>query len=257
MNITDAVILGAVQGVTEFLPVSSSGHLVIAQHLIKEFEQPGVLFDVILHFGTLFAIVIYFYRDIVTMLRDLFRSNEHYSNKAAILIIAGSFPTGIIGVLFQDVFEEMFHSVRSVAVMLIITGSILFLTRLVKGNNRKKLNILDAILIGITQGIAIIPGISRSGITISTGIFRGIDAETVGRFSFLLSIPAIMGAVVLQSRHISSLDINSLPPYLTGAFTAFLTGLLSIRLLMTVLKSGCLSRFAFYCWGVGSIAFFI
>lgn len=256
MTATNALILGVVQGIAEFLPISSSGHLVIAQHFIKGFKQPGVLFDVILHVGTLFATLIYFRRDIFNILNDIFRK-EGENRGTAILIIVGSIPTAIIGLLLKDYVEAAFSSLHLVASMLLLTGLILFLAGISKNSGRDKLGLLDAALIGITQGIAVVPGISRSGITISTGIFRNIDAEVAGKFSFLLSIPAICGAMLIEARHLSLLEAGSYSIYILGAVSAMVVGLLSIHFLMSILRSKSISCFALYCWIIGGLTFFL
>ncbi|MFH1994285.1 MAG: undecaprenyl-diphosphate phosphatase [Nitrospinota bacterium] len=254
-NLT-ALLLGVMQGVAEFLPISSSGHLVIAQHFIKGFKQPGILFDVVLHVGTLVSTLIYFRRDIVEIIKEFFKGGRD-NKKTAILIIVASLPTAIIGLTFKDYVETVFSSVSIAAAMLLVTGLILFLTGFVTRGHKDRLGFLDAILIGTAQGIAIMPGISRSGVTISTGIFRKIDAEEAGRFSFLLSIPAILGALLIESRHISLVESGSASFYIVGAVAAMVAGLLSIHFLMSVLRSKRLAYFAVYCWIIGGITFLV
>lgn len=254
-NLT-ALLLGVMQGVAEFLPISSSGHLVIAQHFIKGFRQPGILFDVVLHVGTLVSTLIYFRRDITGIIKGFFKG-EVDNRKTALLIIVASVPTAIIGLTFKDYVEGVFNSVAIAAGMLLVTGLILFLTGFVTRGDKERLSFWDAILVGTAQGIAIMPGISRSGITISTGIFRKIEPEEAGRFSFLLSIPAILGALLIESRHISLVESGSASFYIVGAAAAMVTGLLSIHFLMSILRSKRLAYFAIYCWIVGGITFFL
>ena len=253
MSLFDAILLGIIQGLTEFLPVSSSGHLVIAQHLIKDFRQPGVLFDVMLHFGTLGAVIVYFWRDINGILKSVI-NNRGEKRNLFWLIIAGTIPTGIIAILFKDTFESLFKSATAASSMLLVTGVLLFISDRVKNPFRKDMNLWDAILIGIVQGIAIIPGISRSGSTISTGIFRKIDGETAGRFSFLLSMPAILGAVVLEAKNFSEVDRAEILPYIIGTMVAALFGFLTIGFLMRIIRRRNLSYFAYYCWAVGLLS---
>lgn len=254
-NLT-ALLLGVIQGVAEFLPISSSGHLVIAQHFIKGFKQPGILFDVVLHVGTLVSTLVYFRRDITEIIKGFFKGGGD-NRKTALLIIVASVPTAVIGLTFKDYVEGVFGSVAIAAGMLLVTGLILFLTRFVTRGEKEQLSFWDAILVGTAQGIAIMPGISRSGITISTGVFRKIEPEEAGRFSFLLSIPAILGALLIESRHISLVESGSASFYIVGAVAAMVAGLLSIHFLMSVLRSRRLAYFAIYCWIIGGITFFV
>ena len=213
MTVFQAVILGILQGATEFLPISSSGHLVFAQHYLKGFHQPGILLDVLLHLGTLFAVVIYYWKDIAKILRavliqlDVFgwwdmgaRDTYQTQRRLVLLIAVGTIPTALIGFLFKDSIEMLFSSVSFTASMLIVTGIILAAADRIKGVTRKidSFQLKDSFIIGFVQGVAILPGISRSGSTIATGLFRKIDGEEAARFSFLLSIPAIIGAVILE-----------------------------------------------------------
>lgn len=261
MSPWEGVILGIVQGLTEFLPVSSSGHLVIAQSLIKGFQQPGVFFDVMLHFGTLLAVVFFFRKDLCEIIKAAAPKqpgNVDYAlvsmrRKTLLLIIVGTIFTGIIGLIFKDKIHVLFKSVEITAVMLLVTGLLLFLSDKIKDTNRleKDMNITDSIIIGIVQGIALVPGISRSGSTIAFGIFRKLDRETAARFSFLLSIPAIIGAVILESRHIVSVPSGDLIAYVAGTIAAVITGFLSLKLLFLIIRKKGLGIFAYYCWFVG------
>jgi undecaprenyl-diphosphatase len=269
MEVIQAVILGIVQGLTEFLPVSSSGHLVLFQHLFG-MKEPELFFDICVHVGTLTAVILFFRKDLRDMavsaarLSVLFFKKEisyhdlwkDPNTKFVILIIIGSFPTGIIGLLFKDIAEKMFSSVFIVGCTLIITGTFLWLTR---GINKKSSDIKDfsaaqALIIGIVQGIAITPGISRSGSTIAAGLFLGLNREIAARYSFLLSIPAIMGAAILglKDAGIHSLDTA----ILIGAVTAGIVGYLALTLLVYIVKKGQLYLFSPYCWLIGIIALF-
>jgi len=260
MNISQAIFLGIVQGLTEFLPISSSGHLVFFQSLFG-MEEPQLLFDVMVHFGTLFAVIIYFRRDLLGIIRGIGSSITGEKNgegaKLLFLIIIASIPTGFMGLLCKDWFETLFSKPTIVSVMLLITGSILYLTRWAKKEKRflGKMRWSDAILIGIAQGIAIIPGISRSGATISMGLFCGLNRELAGRFSFLLSIPAILGATFLEIRKVQSVSEISLS--LIGMVVAFGVGLLSLTVLMRIIKTGNISNFSYYCWAIGLLMLFL
>ncbi|MHB8708295.1 MAG: undecaprenyl-diphosphatase UppP [Desulfuromonadales bacterium] len=258
MTLFDAIILGAVQGATEFLPVSSSGHLVLAQHLLGGFSQPGIVFDVTLHLGTLLAIVIYFWRDVRGLCTCLWRRDPTAGGerRLLVLLIAGSIPTAIIGLTFKDQVEAMFENPQLVACMLLVTGTLLFIADRYRPGNRREgsLTVTDALITGIAQGAAIIPGISRSGSTIVALLLRGVSGETAARFSFLLSMPAVAGAALLSLKDAEQLTTGELPVYLAGAGAAMIVGLLAIHLMLGILRRRRLGWFAVYCWLLGAVA---
>ena len=269
MTFLDAILLGILQGLTEFLPISSSGHLVLARHFLG-LNEPLVLFDVMLHVGTLAAIIVVYRQSIARLLFDgvsNFVDINFFRNpiqkvrtsddlKFLWLILLGSIPTGLIAVLFKSQLESFFDKVWLVSLMLIVTGIILQLPRLQKGytdNNEalnKGLKSWHAPIIGIAQGCAITPGISRSGTTISLALFLGIPAKTAAEYSFLLSIPAILGAVVLKLRDIGDTTISY---YILGSgmFASFLVGYIALRFLLVVLNRGQFSLFTYYCVALG------
>lgn len=242
MNILSAIILGVVQGLTEFLPVSSSGHLVLAQSILPGFSQPGVLFDIVLHAGTLIAVIIYFWRKILSL-----------SQKQIVLLIIGTLPAGLIGFLFDKQFEAMFGDVRAVGMQLIITGLICFAIDRTKAT-KKVITYLDSLIIGIAQAVAIIPGISRSGSTIFAATKRGVHRQEAAEFSFLLSIPAIGGAVVLQLLKHGTTDGIDVPFYAIGFVTALVFGLVSIKILLRMLVTKNFKVFGIYSVLIGVIA---
>ncbi len=246
-----------VQGVTEFIPVSSSGHLVFFQSLLG-MKEPHIFFNVMLHLGTLLAVVICFRTDIRKIAQELGailrkKQRDPPQAKLLLLIILATIPTGLMGILLKDWFESLFSRPKVVGGMLLITGIILWLTRWTKKKHRslEKMRWTDAVLIGIAQGVAIIPGISRSGATISTGLFLGLDQELSGKFSFLLSIPAILGATLLEFRKIDS--GQELWATLIGTAVAFGMGILSLIFLMKIIKVGKVQTFSYYCWSLGII----
>lgn len=245
MNIVQAGFLGILQGLTEFLPISSSGHLVIAQSIIPDFTQPGVLFDVILHMGTLLAVFLYFRN-------KLFKMDKKFIQ----LLMVGSIPAAVMGLLFQDFFESLFSGTLVVGVALIITSVVNYFTdkAVIK---KKKVNAWDSLLIGAAQAIAIVPGISRSGLTIFTATKLGIDRKKAAEFSFILSIPAIFGASILQfSKYYS--DIGSdLTIYMIGFIFAAISGYVAIHFVIKILQSRKFFYFAVYCAVVGMIALLI
>ena len=269
MNWIEAVVLGIVQGLTEFLPVSSSGHLVLIQHLFGLIE-PELLFDICVHVGTLAAVLIVFYRDILEMLKTLVRLPELVRQSGGIralftqnpdvrlmaMIVIGCIPTAVLGVIFAKMAEALFGTIWLVGIALLITGTFLWFTRQRKtvGRPIKEMTLKDALIIGLVQGMAIIPGISRSGATISAALYLGVDRELAGRFSFLLAIPAIIGALVLGLD--SEAFHTSLPAgtILLGSLAAAVVGYLALVVLLKMVRKGQLYRFAPYCWVVGAAA---
>ena len=275
MTLLEAIFLGILQGLTEFLPVSSSGHLVLAQKYLG-LNEPLVFFDVMLHVGTLAAVLVVYRGTIVRLVLGGFSTfgDKQFYRKPIVtvrssqefmfiwLILLGSIPTGIIAVLFKTQLESLFNEVRLVSMMLILTGIILQLPRLRKQNTDstdstiEKLKTWQAPLIGIAQGCAITPGISRSGSTISLGLFLGIPAKTAAEYSFLLSIPAILGAVVLKISDIGDATI-SIDIMAAGMLTSFIVGYIALRFLLVMLNRGKFSLFSYYCIALGLISLFV
>lgn len=242
MNYQSSLFLGIIQGLTEFLPVSSSGHLVILQSIIPSFSQPGVLFDVILHAGTLLAVLVYFVKDILAM-----------KLKYLVLIIIGTIPAALFGYFFQDFLESLFSSVKVVGVALIATSIMNFYTDKIKGV-KEKISLYDAFTIGTAQALAIIPGISRSGSTIFAGSTLGIKKTQAAKFSFLLSVPAVFGANLLQFAEYGRSEVLKIDLYFFGFLGAFVAGLVAINLVFKLLKRGNFKIFAYYCLILGVVA---
>jgi undecaprenyl-diphosphatase len=230
-------LLGVVQGATEFLPVSSSGHLVILQKLLG-IEADGVTLSVVLHLGTTLALILFFFKDIIKVIRNA---------RSLKLVIIVSVITGIIGLTGKDFFEGLFGLPRWTALFLSVTGIILILTQKFKDTKRSDLNTKDALVLGLAQGVAIIPGISRSGITISALLFRKIDWETSFRFSFIASIPAVLGAVILEVRDFTLTGDAGLLNLACGFLFSFLVGLLALWMLRQVMRKAKLHYFGYYC----------
>lgn len=252
-RVIEILILAVVQGVTEWLPISSSGHLVIVQKSMGLEELP-LLFPVTLHVGTLCVILLTFWKDIVDIFKALVRLDfKSEEGKLALYIVVGSLPTAAIGLVFRDIIESLFYSLLAVGVALLITGFFLYISE--RRKNGRKLGGLDSLLIGIAQGVAIIPGISRSGVTISTGLLRRVEKEKVFRYSFLLSIPAIIGAAVTESMNmtVSNVDMATL---LLGAVTSMIVGYVFLKLLLRIILRERLHLFAYYCWIVGMMLIF-
>ena len=241
MNYFQAIFLGVLQGLTEFLPISSSGHLVIAQYFFPGFNQTGILFDVVLHLGTLIAIVFFFRKKILTL-------NTNYLR----LLIIGTIPAVFVGYFFQSIVEEVFNSLFVVGIALLVTGMLNKRTnKLVAKSN--KITDAKAFVIGIFQSIALIPGISRSGSTIFAGAKQDIKKAKAAEFSFILSVPAVLGANVLQFAKHKTQIVENTSIYLVGLIFAFISGLLAINLVFRFLKLKKFNVFAYYCFILGAI----
>jgi undecaprenyl-diphosphatase len=261
MSFMHAILLGILQGLTEFLPVSSSGHLVLAQHFLHMNSAENLTFDIMLHFGSLLAVIIYFKRDIYHLLASLCHwsssSSKHSSNHwFALYLFIATVITGAIGLTFKDFFESQFGSPLLVSCMLIVTGIIIFVSDLVPSSQRRveQMGFFRAVLIGLGQAIAIIPGISRSGTTISVSLFTGIRRDDAARFSFLLSIPAIFGANLSEYKNILNIDPSLIGSYIGGVVAAFISGYLVIALLLEIIRRKRLRYFSFYCWAVAIVS---
>lgn len=251
MNLFEAIFLGVLQGATEFLPVSSSGHLVLFQSLFG-LKEGAMTFDVFLHFGTLVSVIVVFWDDIKEML--LLKKTHHH---LIWMIIVGIIPTGIIGVFFKDIFEKVFSSVLMVGLMLLVTGFILWISESFKkrGKDLENMRVSDALTVGVIQGLAIIPGISRSGSTIVGGLFRGLKRDQAAKYSFFVAIPVILGATLLEAKDLVQGGGGSMPVLyiICGTLAAMVSGYFAIRFLMKLLKERSLKPFALYCWAVGLV----
>lgn len=258
MTLTQGIILGAVQGLTEFLPVSSSGHLALAQQFMSGFEQPGLLFDVMLHLGTLVAVVLYFRQDLKNLVTAPFRRDLKavQDRRYLRLLIVGSIPTAIIGLTLKDTVEDLFHRPLIVGALLIVTGLLLFVAERYRSSGRKRLTLTDSLITGIAQGCAVLPGISRSGATIAALLLRGVDGQTAARFSFLLALPAVGGAALLSLKDVERLPQGEITTYLAGAGIACLVGLVSIHALLGIIRQKRLYFFSIYCWIIGGAALY-
>lgn len=251
MTIIHAVFLGMLQGLTEFLPVSSSGHLVIFQHVFG-ISEGALTFDVLLHMGTLLAVFAAFWDDIYAILRRPF-------SRLTYLIIVGCIPAGLMGFFLQPYFEKAFESLLVVGIGLLITGWALKFSERAADNSLSikevaETSYWDVLFIGLLQGIAIIPGISRSGSTIAGGLLAGLDRTFAARYSFLVAIPVILGAGLVQLKDLPAEGLSgSIIPYIVGPLTAAGFGFLAIKIVMRLVRNGRLSVFSYYCWGVGTL----
>lgn len=252
MNPIEVLILAIIQGITEWLPVSSSGHLALVQQYLG--LNVPLLFDLILHLGTLFVVLIVFWKDVKKLLRALAQLNfKTEEGKLALYVIVGSIPTAIIGFLLEDTFKSFFSNVLVIGLALIINGCVLYVSKLPKNKNRP-LNYLDALFIGTAQGVALIPGISRSGATISTGLLRRVKREKAFQYSFLLFIPAVIGATLAEgvkewhSLAVAGIDFASIA---LGLIVTIVVGYVFLMLLRKIVVKGRFHLFAYYCWALG------
>ena len=281
MSMLSAIFLGLVQGISEFLPISSSGHLSLFQHFLNMNTADGNLFfDVLLHLGTLIAIFVYYWRDILDLLKELGRLFLVLLGKAAqtkkapasaagrkltltpdsrmiLMIIVATIP--LVFVLpIKDKVESLCGNVVFIGCALLVTGTILFISdRLAKGKKTaKNATMLDAFLVGVGQAVAVVPGLSRSGTSISAGMLRGFQRTFAVRFSFLMSIPAVLGANIISIKDAmeAGIDTSLMPMYVAGTIVAAVSGYFAIRLVNILADKGKFGNFAYYCWGVGAAA---
>lgn len=273
MSIWEAIILGLIQGLAEFLPVSSSGHLVLGQYLLGV-EQPGISFEVFTHFGTTLSIITVYWHRIGRILSDGFRGMRQPgllrqavrpgtiepregdavpSVRLVLYALLTIIPTGLVYVLFKDQLEAAFTDPRLVCAMLLVTGTLLLLLRL-RPNPSGHLSPPKALLVGLAQGAAMIPGISRSGATICTAIYQNVGRKEAADFSFLMLLPVIIGATLLELLDLFETDeaINWLP-LLIGTVVAYASGVWAIKVVLSFVQRGNLFYFAFYCYAVGLI----
>jgi undecaprenyl-diphosphatase len=257
MEIVDAVILGVIQGLTEFLPVSSSGHLELGKAILGDNSVPeeSLLFTVVLHFATALATVVVFRKDILALLKGLFSFKWNEETQFASKIVASMIPAVIVGLFFEEQLESLFNgNIILVGFMLIITGLLLLLAGRAK-HTGKDITWKDAVIIGVSQAIAMLPGISRSGATISTSVLLSNDRAKAARFSFLMVVPLIFGKIAkdLLSGDIS-LENTSSVPLIMGFIAAFVTGLIACTWMISLVRNAKLHYFSYYCFAVGVLA---
>ncbi len=236
VTLLQALLLGLVQGITEWLPISSSAHLVILQEILR--IKASVFFDVMLHFATLIVIFLIFYKDVLKI-----------NLKYLLLILIASIPIAIVGFFFKAQIESFFSNLLIVSIALLFTGFLLLISKLRQGN--KNITKLDSLIIGLSQAIAIIPGISRSGSTISTALLRNIKKEEAIKFSFLLAIPAILGATILKTLEANPSDFNL--NLLIGMLITILVGYFSLKFLIRIILKNKFHYFSYYCFALGLI----
>lgn len=257
MSVLEAVALGAVQGLTEFIPISSSGHLVLVPEAAG-WAQPGLAFDVLLHAASLLALFVYFRADLVTLVRGFFKG-EPGARKMVLLLAIGTVPAALAGLLLGDFFEDQFTDATGAAIQLMINAPILVGAELYVRRRRDEdardmddLDTIDAGAIGIGQAVAILPGISRSGATIATGLVRGLQRDTAARFSFLLAIPALIGATIVQLPELKGTSLSGAAG-IGGFIASLVTSYAAIWGLIRYLRNRSLYPFAAYCLIAGAL----
>jgi len=264
LTIFEAVILGIVQGLAEFLPISSSGHLALLQYFFGVDEGDALTFAVMLHVGTLISVFAVYWKDITALLyelgmvfKDIFtgkgpRIEANPTRKLGFLIIVATIPTGLIGILLKDVFETMYGSLTAIGIGFLLTGTILFVAERIGSNKNsiKEMKFRSAAFVGICQGIAIWPGISRSGTTIFGSLICGLTRESAVKFVFLISIPAILGATLLDARE--GLDAIS-APVIIGMSVSAVSGFVAIKTMIKAVSNKKLFGFSLYTWGLGIV----
>jgi undecaprenyl-diphosphatase len=245
----EILLLAIVQGITEWLPVSSSGHLVIMQKIL-DLNLP-LTYSILLHFGTTIVVITVFRNDLKAILKAFFKGNfETDEGKFTLHIAIGSVPIAVGGFFFYDFFKSLFSNLLVVGLALLITGCVLFLSEKKMGN--RKMNVFDSLLIGFAQALTIVPGVSRSGLTVATGLLRKIDKDIAFRYSFLLSVPAILGATLFEVKDFT-MGNEDLVLLLLGTITSMIIGYASLKFLQKIVMNKKIHLFAYYCWAVGII----
>ena len=268
MTYFEAVILGLVQGLAEFLPISSSGHLALLQQWFNINEDKVLLFAVLLHVGTLISVFIVYWRDIWELIVELcltvkdlctgkgLRLEERPVRKLGIMIIVATIPTAIIGLLFNDIFDRLYTSILPIGIGLIITGFLLVFAERTGSSNRgiEKMNVRNALFIGTVQGIAICPGISRSGSTLFGSLICNLDRKFAVKFVFLISIPSILGSAILETPDAiaAGVEISQIGPIIVGMAVAAVSGLIAIKTMIKIVSDKKLSYFSYYVWALGA-----
>lgn len=258
MSWIEALILGIVQGLTEFLPVSSSGHLELGKAIFNLHlaAADSLTFDVIVHGGTAMSTIVVFRKDIIEIIKGLLQFKWNQETKFVFYIIISMIPAAIVGIAFEDQITQLFNGqILLVGIMLIVTSFLLFLADYAK-STEKSVNAKDAFIIGIAQAVAILPGMSRSGATISTSVLLGVDRQKAARFSFLMVLPLIIGKMLLDVKTIyetggDGMDI-SIFALVIGFIAAFISGLFACQWMITLVKRAKLKYFAYYCFTVGA-----
>ena len=259
MSYLEAVVLAIIQGLTEFLPVSSSGHLVLAQQWFGQFNEMNLFYDIMLHLATVIAIIVYFREDLTTLLLGIYGLPTNQKSifagverKTLGLVALASFPTAVLGLTIEKIGIEVLGRPDFVGGFFILTGFVLWSGRGgQEGRGMRDMTLFDALTIGVAQGIAVFPGISRSGATIASGLWLGLDRELAARFSLLVSLPAIVGATLLELVKTLGQTHPPMGPLIVGMVVAGLVGYLAISVILRLVRQDHFYRFAYYLWPLG------
>ncbi len=267
MTYFQAIILGLAQGLSEFLPISSSGHLALLQYFFDVSAENVLPFAVLLHLGTLVSVFIVYWKDIVELvkeliavIRDIFtgkglRINANPTRRLGFMIIVATIPTAVIGLVFNDLFSALYLSLVAIGIGLLITGTILLIAEKMGRNNKtvKEMKFKNALFVGIMQGVAICPGISRSGSTLFGGLISGLNKEFAVKFAFLISIPSILGSVIVEAPDAfrAGMDMSLVGPVIVGVIVSALSGLFAIKAMIKLVSNKRLIGFSFYTWALG------
>ena len=267
MTYFQAIILGLAQGLSEFLPISSSGHLALLQYFFDVSSDNVLPFAVLLHLGTLVSVFIVYWRDIVALVKELcavikdiftgkgLRINANPTRRLGFMIIVATIPTAIIGLAFNDLFASLYLSLVAIGVGLLITGTILLIAEKMGRSNKtvKEMKFRNALFVGIMQGVAICPGISRSGSSLFGGLISRLNKEFAVKFAFLISIPSILGSVIVEAPDAfeAGMDMSLLGPVIVGVIVSALSGLFAIKAMIKLVSNKRLIGFSFYTWALG------
>jgi len=255
MSYIEGILLGFIQAVTEFLPISSSGHLVLAQKVLQ-IESTDLVLEIILHLGTLFSIIIFFRSDLKDIVTKSIIKKDRSSQKLIVKVLIATIPASIIGILFKESLVVAFNSLYYVSIAFMVTGFILFSTKFSK-NKINDISFMIALIIGFSQILALLPGISRSGITIATALLLGVKSEDAARFSFFMAIPVLAGAGLLQINDLMIIGAYSILQILLGFMSSLFFGLIAIKILFRIVYNNYFWIFSFYCWFISIVTFFI
>ncbi len=263
MDLLEALILGLVQGITEFLPISSSGHLRIAAALLGQDLDPDLTFDIMVHFGTLFSVFVYFREKLADLLRSVARIlkspvycfqnwDNDYALRFNVYVVASMIPAAVAGFTIREFVETAFANPIAISAMFMVTGTLLYATKFY-GMGEKGLTLKNTFLVGIAQAAALLPGISRSGITISVAVFLGIRRNDIADFTFIMMIPVIIGMTLndMLKIQVEGLPEGMLWPLVIGFFTAAISGYFALKYLIILFKSKGIHYFSWYCWAIG------
>lgn len=269
MTYIQGIILGLAQGLSEFLPISSSGHLALLQYFFGISSENVLPFAVLLHLGTLISVFIVYWKDIVSLVKELgavikdiftgkgLRINANPTRRLGFMIIVATIPTAIIGLLFNDLFNAMYLSLIAIGIGLLITGTILVIAERMGRNSKgiKEMKFRNAFFVGLMQGVAICPGISRSGSTLFGGLISGLNREFAVKFAFLISIPSILGSVIVEAPDAfkAGMDMSLIGPVVVGVLVSALSGLFAIKAMIKLVSNKNLMGFSVYTWALGIV----